>query len=74
MNTVVYEETVYRKRAIEYTLRVFLGYFVSVSKSTLASLCEKKYVLREEIFFSIMNEIFHDKNVVVLISERSLHV
>jgi hypothetical protein len=46
MNTVVYEETVYTKRAIEYTLRVILESFVSVSKSTLAPLCKKKYILR----------------------------
>jgi hypothetical protein len=49
MNKVVYEETNYRKRAIEYTLRVILESFVSVSKSTLTALYEKKYILRPQL-------------------------
>ncbi len=77
MNTVIYEEIIYRKRAIEYTLRVILESFVSVSKRNASSeigeafhktcliVCSQRYI------FPIMNEIFYDKNVSAFLEESA---
>jgi len=48
--------------------------FLSIPKSTLASLCEKKHVsllIVRDIIFPIMNEIFHGKNVSEFPQENS---